>query len=130
MKTILIVEDEFAVADTLSEFLTDAGYKTVAAVDGKEGLARLAESHPDLVLLDVMMPIVDGLEMLRTMRAQKDSQATPVILMTASPRPDKSTGFTDFVAKPFTIDTLMAKIARIIGAPDTATERREDAGSA
>ncbi len=115
MKTVLIVEDEFAVAEALAEFLTDAGYKAVTAYDGEQGLARLSESRPDLVILDLMLPVLDGLGMLERMRAESALRGIPVLIMSASHRPDESVSFSDFISKPFNIDTLLAKVARLIG---------------
>ena len=60
MKTVLVVDDEFAVAELLSDLLTDEGYHVVTAAGGKEGLARLRSAKPDLVLLDFMMPSLTG----------------------------------------------------------------------
>ncbi len=85
------------------------------AADGREGLTRLSECHPDLVLLDMMMPELDGLAMLKIMRDEAEYRTIPVILVTGSQRPDGSLGFDDYLAKPFNIDTLLAKVARQIG---------------
>src|SRR5690242_13837415 len=87
MKTILVVDDEYAMVEALSALLADEGYRVVAAANGEEALARLADSSPDLVLLDVMMPRLDGREVLRTMRAEPAFARVAVIMMSAAARP-------------------------------------------
>jgi CheY-like chemotaxis protein len=82
--TILIVDDEFSLAETLAEILTSESYGVVTAANGRDALAEMGKSTPDLVLLDYMMPVMDGLEMLRVMRQRPALQQIPVILMTAS----------------------------------------------
>lgn len=85
MKTILIVDDEFSVAETLQEFLGWAGYATVTAANGKAGLELVRSRRPDLVLLDYMLPIMDGLQVLYAIRADPATRDLPVIIMTAAP---------------------------------------------
>ncbi len=111
MKTVLVVEDEYAVASAVADFLAEAGYKAVTASDGREGLARLFECRPQLVILDLMMPVMGGSEMLKSMRAHEEHKATPVIVMTGMPQVDPDLAFDDFILKPFNIDNLLAKVA-------------------
>jgi len=85
MKTILIVEDELILTEVLSAVLEDAGYHVVTVADGRAGLAALPTVQPDLVLCDVMMPIMDGREMCRRMQAAPAFRDIPVVLMTAAP---------------------------------------------
>ncbi len=81
MVTVLIVEDEFAIADLLEMVLTDEGYRVLTAANGRQGLQHLAEGPlPDLVISDYMMPILDGAEMLRAMRETELQRDTPALL--------------------------------------------------
>jgi CheY-like chemotaxis protein len=114
MKTILVVEDEWAILEVVVEVLENEGYYCVHAVNGKEGLERLEETKPDLVLLDVMMPVLDGREMLRRLRADPRFQDTPVILMSAGGGIPEQTGPTTFLQKPFGLDRLLAVVARLL----------------
>ncbi|MCM3712594.1 response regulator transcription factor [Alkalihalobacillus oceani] len=110
---ILIVEDEANIARVLELELEHEGYKTAVARDGEEALARLEESSWSLVLLDVMLPVMSGMEVMRRMRAGGDQ--TPVILLTArNTVVDKVMGLdqgaNDYVTKPFDIEELLARI--------------------
>ena len=69
MATVLVVDDEFGIVDVLETILTDEGYRVLTACNGKQGLVRLAEQKPDVILLDFMMPILGGDGMLRAMAA-------------------------------------------------------------
>src|SRR5689334_14219799 len=109
MKTILIVEDELILTEVLSAVLEDAGYHVVTVGDGRAGLAALPTVQPDLVLCDVMMPLMDGREMCRRMQADPAFGHIPVILMTAAPA---SVGPADckysaLIRKPFDLDRLL-----------------------
>ena len=79
MPTVLIVEDEFAIADLLEMVLTDEGYRVLHAANGRQGLERLAEGpRPDLVISDYMMPILDGAGMLKAMRDDSGAARHPL----------------------------------------------------
>ena len=117
-KRILIVDDEFGLADIVAEMLVEHGYHVAIAIDGRAGLASIAEERPDLVLLDVMMPVVDGPTMLRTMRDDTDLRAIPVLMMTALPEALPSTDpplYQGVLHKPFSPETLFASVQRCIG---------------
>ncbi len=110
---ILIVEDEEKIARVLQLELEYEGYSVIIKQDGTEGLNAAAEGGYSLVLLDVMLPGLSGLEVLRRLR--KTDQQTPVILLTARDSiPDKVTGLdigaNDYVTKPFEIEELLARI--------------------
>lgn len=83
MATILVVDDEFGVGEVLDTILTDAGHRVLTAINGKQGLARLVETTPDVVLLDFMMPLLDGPGMLRAMAADPAHRGIPVIMMSS-----------------------------------------------
>jgi CheY-like chemotaxis protein len=81
-QTILVVEDERPIRDALRKKLTLAGYAVLAAADGKEGLALAIERRPDLILLDLLMPVMDGITMLAQLRADDRGTRIPVIILT------------------------------------------------
>jgi CheY-like chemotaxis protein/KaiC/GvpD/RAD55 family RecA-like ATPase len=106
---VVIVDDEFGLAELIAEVLAERGYVTAIAINGELGLSLLRERRPALVLLDLMMPVVDGSEMLRAMRADPALATIPVVLMTALPEavpaPDAG-AFEAVLQKPFTPDRL------------------------
>jgi circadian clock protein KaiC len=118
--SILIVDDEFGLADVISDVLSDSGYNTSIAINGELGLAALREHKPALVLLDVMMPVLSGTEMLERMRRDPAHADIPVVLMTAVPEavPKHQAGHIEAILhKPFTPDKLFEVLHRVLGAP-------------
>ena len=114
--TLLIAEDETAIRDLLRDFFEAQGYAVVTAADGKEALAAAREHAPDLALVDVMMPWVDGFEVVRQLR--RDGQ-TPVILLTAKAgETDKLEGLglgaDDYVTKPFSFHEVAARVEAVL----------------
>ena len=105
-KKILVVEDEKAISDILVFNLQREGYDTLAAYDGAEGLRCALEEAPDLILLDVMLPEMDGFEVCRRVRAEKD---TPIIMLTAQVM-GLELGADDYITKPFSMRELMARV--------------------
>ncbi|MBV9378610.1 MAG: response regulator, partial [Alphaproteobacteria bacterium] len=81
MALILVVDDEFSVAEVIQSALADSGHEVIMAVNGRHGLERLSERPPDLVLVDFMMPIMDGPAMLRTMRDNPAYCNIPGVIM-------------------------------------------------
>ena len=116
MKTILLVEDEIAIVEPLTDILTWEGYEVLSAPNGKEGLAALAEAKVDLVLLDYMMPILDGGEVLRAMRASPAMKDIPVIIMTAAPQalPEDVRRAVPVLTKPFDLGELLDMVAKYL----------------
>ncbi len=113
MTTILIVEDEQQIARVLELELSFEGYKTIVTYTGTDGLLAFHEQEVDLILLDVMLPEMNGLEVLK--RIRKHNETIPVILLTAkSDIQDKVTGLdygaNDYMTKPFEFDELLARI--------------------
>jgi CheY-like chemotaxis protein len=116
MKTILLADDEYAIVEALTALLLDEGYRVVAAANGEEALARLGESMPDLVILDVMMPRLDGREVLRRMRETPAWAQIPVIVMSAAARPltPAQLGDAVFLRKPFDVSRLLGAIGALL----------------
>ena len=113
--TILIVDDETTNLATLSAYLEAAGFEVLAAQDGASGLSIVERARPDLILLDVLMPGLDGFETCRRLKAAERIQDIPVIFMTAlTETADKITGFevggVDYVTKPFQVEELLARV--------------------
>ncbi len=123
MKTILVVEDEPAIADVLLQVLEEEGYKVVLAIDGQHGLHQVAEVKPDLVLSDLMMPVVTGAEMYRKMQSDPEMSRIPIVLMSAAAAAPgfAVTGsiptYVGFVKKPLDLERLMQLIMLAIGPP-------------
>jgi CheY-like chemotaxis protein len=119
MKTILLVDDEYALVETLTEFLQGEGFRVVSAENGKEGLERLQDERVDLVITDFMMPIGDGRELILAMRAHADQSSIPVIMVTASTRAVALSGgavkVSFFFSKPFRLEKLLEAVHQLIG---------------
>ena len=112
MYHILIVEDEYKIARFVSLELIHEGYETTIVADGREALTKALEFDYDLIVLDVMLPSLNGIEILRRLRQVKD---TPVIILTARDQVvDKVAGLdigaNDYMTKPFAIEELLARI--------------------
>ncbi|HSD29756.1 MAG TPA: response regulator transcription factor [Vicinamibacteria bacterium] len=116
MKTILIIEDHADMRDNLSTILRMEGYAVLAAGDGREGIETARDEKPDLILCDVMMPGMDGYEVLRAVRQDRTIAGTPFVFLTArGEHRDRRTGMNlgadDYVTKPVTATDLLAAIA-------------------
>jgi CheY-like chemotaxis protein len=108
MSRILVVEDEDILAATLCEVLEDEGYEALAARNGEEALRLLTEKGPDLVLLDVMMPRMDGIGFLTAKALDPHVQHVPVVVMTSVSRAAlQGHGVAGFLAKPFKVEALL-----------------------
>jgi two-component system OmpR family response regulator len=126
---VLVVDDEEYIRDLVSSALRIAGFESLVAPDGHRGLTSVAASDPDLVILDVGLPGIDGFEVCRRMRADGDN--TPVIFLTArDTAEDKVAGFTkggdDYLTKPFSLEELVARVRAVLRrsqAPVDATNR-------
>jgi len=117
-KLILIAEDEYGLAEVLAQLIADRGHDAQLAVNGAAALERMAQRLPDLVLLDLMMPLLDGAGLVRRMRADPRLAGIPVILMTAQPGqipPDITAIVQGVLPKPFTPDALLGTVDRLIG---------------
>jgi len=118
--TILVVDDDPVIQKLLIVNFEMEGYRVMTASDGIEGLALVASDRPDLVLVDVMMPRMDGLEVVRQLRADAGTATIPVILLSAKAQSiDISAGIDagadDYVTKPFDPLELLDKVAGLVG---------------
>lgn len=116
MKQILIVEDELAISMVLGAYLEKEGYTISYAYNGQEALEKIDEVHPALILLDVMMPYMDGWEVLKHIR---EKSACPVIMLTAlSDTDQKLKGFgegaDDYITKPFVAEEVIARVQAVL----------------
>jgi CheY-like chemotaxis protein len=111
--TILVADDESPIVDLLRDLLAEEGHTVLAARDGREALALARRERPDLVLSDVMMPLMDGIQLARTLREEPATREVVVILMSAAAAPDlASVGAVAFLAKPFALDDVTRLVAR------------------
>jgi CheY-like chemotaxis protein len=116
-KTILIVDDEFGILEVLESILSDAGFKVTTAVNGQDALVHLQDNVPDLVIVDYMMPLLNGAGVIEAMRANGRLSAVPVILTSALPErtiSERCVGYQAFVRKPFKSERLMEEISRLL----------------
>jgi len=131
---ILVVDDDTEIRSLLHEYLHKQGYRVTAVADGKGLRAAVATSHPDLIILDLMLPGEDGLTLCRDLRARSE---VPIIMLTA--RGDETDrivglelGADDYIAKPFSPRELLARIKSVLRRtrtlPDNLKEKGEDSG--
>ena len=115
-KTILIVEDDHNIADLLRLYLEKEGYEVVIAGDGGTGLEKFRQCNPALVLLDIMLPVMDGWGVCRAIRAESK---TPIIMLTAKGETEDKvtglkTGADDYITKPFEMKEVLARIEAVL----------------
>src|SRR5580693_326454 len=116
---VLVVEDEAALATMLRYNLEKQGFRVEEAADGQEALTRIAETPPDLVLLDWMLPVMSGIEVCRQIRRRPSTRDLPVIMVTARTEDQDAvrglnTGADDYIAKPFSMEALLARIRALL----------------
>jgi DNA-binding response OmpR family regulator len=117
---VLVAEDEEDILDLVVFDLQDEGYDVLTARNGEDAIALALERHPDLILLDVAMPGLDGYEVTRRLRADESTRGTPVVLLTARAQVrDVIAGFeagaNDYVTKPFRPDELRTRLHAALG---------------
>lgn len=119
-KTILVVDDEQEIVDMLKEMLTETGYEVTTAENGKEALRKVKLLKPDLLILDVNMPKMDGAEVVLELRKNEATRTLPVIFLTGIRARDdgfgmeKNVGGIPTFAKPFDYDELLGKIRELL----------------
>jgi len=117
--TILVVDDDPVIQKLLAVNFEMEGYRVVTAGDGEEALEQVAIEHPDAVVLDVMMPKIDGVEVVRRMRADADAAAIPVLLLSARAQAKDiaeglDAGADAYMTKPFDPVDLLERVASLI----------------
>jgi two-component system, OmpR family, alkaline phosphatase synthesis response regulator PhoP len=115
MTTVLVVDDESSIVEVLTTLLEDEGYHVVTARNGEEGLACLATSQPEVVLCDVMMPVLDGRELCKRMQANPRYRSIPIVLMSAVSAAAKLAGcnYAMLLAKPFDLEEVIKAVATL-----------------
>ncbi len=130
MTRILVVEDDRDIAELVERYLQKAGFATEVLSSGRDALKALAERPPDLLILDLMLPQVDGLEICRAARGNSRTAAIPIIMLTA--RADESErivgleiGADDYIAKPFSPNELVARVRALLRRTQRQPEARD-----
>jgi DNA-binding response OmpR family regulator len=126
--TVLVVDDEPTIAEVVSRYLQRAGYVTLIAGDGQDALTTAAQHWPDLVVLDLMLPRIDGLEVMRRLR-EHDRGRLPIILLTAKgEESDRIVGLQlgadDYVVKPFSPAELVARVDAVLRRVEAPVDER------
>ncbi len=119
-KKILIVEDSLDMVYILQSQVKALGYSSVVAANGKQAVELAADQHPDLILLDIMMPVMDGLQATRLIRQNPRTSAIPILAVTARiALQDREeclqNGCSDYLPKPFTLEQLRERIENLLG---------------
>jgi len=119
---ILVIEDELTLQEILAWNLQNEGYEVLTATDGQQGLAKARAALPDMIVLDLMLPVIDGLTVCRQLRADTRTKRIPVLMLTAkSEEVDEIVGFNmgadDYVTKPFKVKPLMSRIKALLRRP-------------
>jgi two-component system response regulator ResD len=116
--SVLVVEDEPTIADLVSRYLRRAGYETRVALDGQRALEAFDEDRPDLLVVDLMLPRVDGLEVMRRVRQRERDRVAIIILTAKGDELDRITGLRlgadDYIAKPFSPAELVARVDAVL----------------
>jgi two-component system, OmpR family, alkaline phosphatase synthesis response regulator PhoP len=129
--TILIIEDEKDIAEILEYNLRKEGYQTITAANGEEGLEKIRKNSPDIIILDLMLPGIDGFDVCRQLKTDKKTNTIPILMLTAkSEDTDIVTGLElgadDYVTKPFSPKVIIARIRAIIRRLKTKTTDRPE----
>jgi CheY-like chemotaxis protein len=125
VKAVLLVDDEFALTDTLKEFLEDEGYAVDCAGNGQEALQAMERRVPDLVVSDMMMPLVDGYALLCEMRSRPNLKSVPVLLTSSVSRRtvlsrDALLEFSGFLQKPFKLNAFLDLVRQLTSPPESS----------
>lgn len=120
LKKILVVDDEVVMTDTLQELFQSRGYDVMIANDGEEALVKVRAGSPDLIVLDIVMPKLDGMKVAQTLRSDKSYKDIPIIMLTArvdieDTKEGLGLGAAAYVAKPFHVKTLLGIVDGLIG---------------
>ena len=118
-KKLLIIEDDRSLANVVEYNFANSGYEVFCARDGQDGINQARNRLPDIILLDLMIPVIDGIEVCRQLRAESTTRETPIIMVTAkSEEVDQLIGYSvgadDYVIKPFSVRVLMEKVKTLL----------------
>lgn len=127
---VLIIEDEKSLIDVLAYNLRNEGFEVLSATDGMDGLNQARAHHPDIILLDLMLPVMEGLEVCRQLRSDSRTHKIPVLMLTSkSEEVDEIVGFRmgadDYVTKPFKIKPLIQRIKALLRRSKTDEPSKE-----
>lgn len=116
---IIVIEDDPLILKLISQTLQREGYEVVTATDGSEGLRKVRETHPHLVVLDISLPGLDGYQVCHHLRSEHATSKLPVIMVTAMSRPSDQrrgfeTGADDYLSKPFVLSELITRIRSLL----------------
>ncbi len=127
--SVLVVDDEPTIAEVVARYLERAGYSARVATDGVEALEAVAKQRPDLVVLDLMLPGIDGLEVMRRMREQDRERIATILLTAKGEESDRVVGLRlgadDYVVKPFSPAELVARVDAVLRRIDTSPSASE-----
>ena len=127
---ILIVEDDSSLAEILAYNIRQEGYEVLTARDGQDGLQQARTRMPDLIILDLLLPIMDGLEVCRRLRADQETASQLILMLTAkSEETDEVVGFSvgadDYVSKPFSVKILLERIKALLRRSESRSDDRD-----
>lgn len=130
-RTVLVIEDDSAIAEVLTYNLEREGFDVLRASDGRDGLRQAQTAEPDLVILDLMLPGIDGIEICRELRADKATRNMALLMLTAkSEETDQIIGFTvgadDYVTKPFSMKVLLQRVRALLNRRQMVSESEQD----
>lgn len=120
MKRILVVDDEKYIRNILDFSLGGEGFEVITADNGEEALTKSVDLHPDLIVLDVMMPKIDGFEVCRALKTKSDTKDIPIVILTARDRDEdrkkgKDAGVDRYMTKPFSPGRLVDLVHELLG---------------
>ncbi|HGE70275.1 TPA: response regulator [Candidatus Poribacteria bacterium] len=116
---ILVIDDEKEIIDTISLMLKARDFSIVSALDGQDGIEKAKSENPDLILLDIMMPGIDGYNVCMKLKSAKETKNIPIVVISGKAERDAivkshSLGVSDFIVKPFNLPTLLGKVGKYI----------------
>ncbi|HRI39454.1 MAG TPA: response regulator, partial [Nitrospira sp.] len=132
-KKILVVEDEPEIGQLVTHYLEKEGFRTTMAVTGFEAIKKVKEDKPDLVVLDLMLPELDGLEVCKRLRSVPNTAMLPIIMLTAKAEESDTIvglelGADDYVTKPFSPKTLVARVKSLFRRLERASDQKATSG--
>ncbi len=114
-KTVLVADDERSITDLVAFALELEGYRVIQAFDGPSALKQAETEHPQLIMLDIMMPGMDGRDVSRRLKQNPSTKDVPILLFSAAPNPDLSRAQADaYLPKPFDLDRLIEVVRRLL----------------